>query len=79
LRGVQMAVQEKIRRIRGASGALSPRGMIPADAVRMSQTDPWVRRLFIGAIATTAVTILMAIMFKLILVYGASAIAVATH
>ena len=60
-------------------GALSPRGMIPADAVRMSQTDPWVRRLFIGAIATSVVTILLAIMFKLILVYGASAIAVASH
>ncbi len=79
LRGVQIAVQEKIRRIRGASGALSPRGMIPADAVRLSQTDPWVRRLFIGAIATTAATIVMAILFKLILIYGASAIAVATR
>jgi type VI secretion system protein ImpK len=79
LRGVQIAVQEKIRRIRGASSALSPRGMIPADAVRLVQSDPWVRRLFIAMIATTAVTVVMGVMFKLILVYGASAVAVATR
>jgi len=78
LRGVQIAVQEKIRRIRGSSGALSPRGMIPADAVRLVQTDPWVRRLFIAMIATTAVTIVLGIMFKLILLYG-SALSVATR
>jgi len=79
LRAMQIAAQEKIRRIRGSAGPLSPRGMIPADAVRLVQSDPWVRRLLIGAIATTAATILLGIMFKLILVYGASAISVATR
>lgn len=53
--------------------------MIPADAVRLVQTDPWVRRLLVATIATTAVTIALGIMFKLILVYGASAISVATR
>src|SRR5215475_5979514 len=47
LRGLIAASQEKIRRIRGAVGMLSPRGMIPADAVRLVQSDPWVRKLFI--------------------------------
>jgi len=79
LRAMQMAVQEKIHRIRGSSGALSPRGMIPADAVRLVQSDPWVRRLLIAAIATTAITVVFGIMFKLILLYGASAISVATR
>jgi type VI secretion system protein ImpK len=74
LRQIQIAVQEKIRRIRGSSGALSPRGGIPADAVRLAQTDPWVRRLLVTMIATTAITIVAGIMFKLILFYGASAI-----
>lgn len=78
LRSAQVAVREKLRRIRGSSGALSPRGMIPADAVRLVQSDPWVRRLLIGAIATNVVTIVFGVMFKLILLYGASAVA-ATH
>jgi type VI protein secretion system component VasF len=79
LRAMQLAVQEKLRRIRGSSNVLSPRGMIPADAVRLVQTDPWVRRLLIATIATAAVTVVLGIMFKLILVYGASAISVATR
>jgi len=79
LRSAQVAVREKLRRIRGSSGALSPRGMIPADAVRLVQTDPWVRRLLIAAVATTVVTVVLGIMFKLILVYGASAISVAAR
>lgn len=79
LRAMQLAVQEKLRRIRGSSNVLSPRGMIPADAVRLVQTDPWVRRLLIATISTAAVTIGLGIMFKLILVYGASAISVSTR
>jgi type VI secretion system protein ImpK len=79
LRAMQMAVQEKIRRIRGSSGALSPRGMIPADAVRLVQADPWVRRLLIATIATTAITVGLGIMFKLILLYGVSAVSAAAR
>jgi type VI secretion system protein ImpK len=79
LRSVQVAVREKLRRIRGSSGALSPRGMIPADAVRLVQADPWVRRLLIAAIATTAITVVFGIMFKLILLYGASAVSAAAR
>jgi type VI secretion system protein ImpK len=79
LRQMQLALQEKIHRIRGSSGVLSPRGMIPAEAVRLVQTDPWVRRLLVGAIVTTAVTIVLGIMFKMILLYGASALTAATR
>ena len=79
LRSMQIAAQEKIRRIRGASTALSPRGMIPADAVRLVQSDPWVRRLLIGAIATAIGTIMLGIVFKLILVYGATGISAAAR
>jgi type VI secretion system protein ImpK len=72
LRGLISAAQEKIRRVRGASHTLSPRGMIPADAVRLVQTDPWVRKLFIGSMVTVAVSIVMFVTFKLLLVYGAA-------
>jgi type VI secretion system protein ImpK len=79
LRQMQIAAQEKIRRVRGSSRVLSPRGMIPADAVRLAQTDPWVRRLLITTIVTSVVTIVLGIMFKLILVYGATAVSVGTR
>jgi type VI secretion system protein ImpK len=71
LKAMKMAVQEKLRRIRGSSGMLSPRGMIPADAVRVVQSDPWMRKLVIATIATVSLTIIAGLLFKLILVYGA--------
>jgi type VI secretion system protein ImpK len=77
LRAMLSSAQEKIRRIRGSSAVLSPRGMIPADAVRLVQTDPWVRRLAIVSIAMAVFTLVMFVSFKLMLVYGAAAISTA--
>jgi len=74
LRSVMAAVREKIRRIRGSSAILSPRGMIPADAVRLTQSDPWVRKLGVGSVVAVVVALLMFVLFKLLLVYGATAI-----
>ena len=74
LRSVMAAVREKIRRIRGSSAVLSPRGMLPADAVRLAQSDPWVGKLAVGSVAAVVVAILMFIAFKLLLVYGAAAV-----
>src|SRR6202142_332992 len=44
LRSIMSAIQEKIRRVRGPVGPLSPRGAIPSDVVRV-QSDRWSRRL----------------------------------
>ncbi len=77
LRSIVAATQEKIRRIRGAFPVLSPRGMIPADAVRLVQTDPWVRKLMIGSLAATAAAVVLFVVFKLLLFYGTSAISAA--
>jgi len=74
LRSVMAAVREKIRRIRGSSATLSPRGMIPADAVRLTQSDPWVRKLGIGSVIAVVVALLMFVSFKLLLMYGAAAV-----
>ena len=74
LRSIMAAVQEKIRRIRGTSTVLSPRGMIPADAVRLTQSDPWVRKLLIGSLVAVAASVVLFIAFKLLLIYGASTI-----
>lgn len=72
LRSIMASIQEKIRRVRGPSSVLSPRGAIPADAVRLVQSDPWLRRLLIGAAATAAVAVILFAAFKFILISGAS-------
>ena len=72
LRSIMSAVQDKIRRVRGPLGALSPRGAIPADAVRLPQTDPWVRRLAIVTLLTSLLALSLFLIFKFLLVSGAS-------
>jgi len=74
LRGVMAATQEKIRRVRGPVGALSPRGAIPADAVRIVQTDRVSRILGRVAIVSVVVTVLLLVLFKFVLMSGASSL-----
>jgi type VI secretion system protein ImpK len=72
LRVVLETVREKIRQIRGGSGALSPHWMLPPEAVRAPRTDPWIKRLGYLAIASLAVFVLLFAGFKLALISGAS-------
>src|SRR5580698_7150942 len=72
LRSIMSAVQEKIRRVRGPLTALSPRGAIPADAVRLVQADPWVRRLAIATVVTSLLALALFLVFKFLLLSGAS-------
>jgi type VI secretion system protein ImpK len=72
LRGVLETVREKIRQIRGGSGALSPHWMLPPEAVRAPQSDPWVRRMGWIAIASLALVVVLFGAFKLVLISGAS-------
>lgn len=64
------AIQEKLRRVRGPSGPLSPRGLLPSDAVRVAHSDPWVRRLGILSICMVALAIISFVIFKLVLNSG---------
>jgi hypothetical protein len=66
------AVREKIRRSRGDSGGLSPNWMLPPEAVRSVQSDPWVKRLAWLAVASLVLVVLLFGGFKLGLVSGAS-------
>jgi type VI secretion system protein ImpK len=61
---------EKIRRIRGHFGPLSPAWAPPPEAAR-STRDPWVRKLAIAAIACAALMILLFVVYKLVLSSGA--------
>lgn len=74
LHSIMAAIDEKIRRIRGPLGPLSPRGAIPADAVRLVQSDRWSRRLAKAALVIAGVAILLFVVFKILLLSGASSL-----
>jgi type VI secretion system protein ImpK len=61
---------DKIRRIRGHFGPLSPAWAPPPGAGR-SGKDPWARKLAIAAIACAALMILLFVVYKLVLSSGA--------
>jgi hypothetical protein len=67
-------IQEKIRRVRGPAAALSPRGAIPAEAVRLVQSDRWTRTLGRIALGTAIAVVVLFIVFKFVLISGASAL-----
>jgi type VI secretion system protein ImpK len=72
LRSVMSMVQEKIARIRGRSVTLSPRGALPADAVRLVETDHWLKPLTIAAVSIIVLATAIFTVFKIVLVSGAS-------
>ncbi|MGA1989234.1 MAG: DotU family type IV/VI secretion system protein [Candidatus Sulfotelmatobacter sp.] len=74
LRSIMAAVQEKIRRVRGPMGPLSPRGAIPADAVRPVHSDRWSKWLGRTALITAALTVVLFVVFKVLLMSGVSSL-----
>jgi type VI secretion system protein ImpK len=74
LRSIMAAVEEKIRRVRGPAGPLSPRGAIPADAVRIGQSDRWSRVLGKVALITLGLAVVLFVVFKIMLMSGASSL-----
>lgn len=78
LHSIMARIREKIRRVRGPSAALSPRGGIPADAVRLVQSDPWVRRLGITAIVICLLALAIFLVAKLLLASGAADLSVSS-
>jgi type VI secretion system protein ImpK len=72
LAGIMNAVHDKIQRIRGGNGALSPRWALPAEPVRTVRSDPWVKRLGWASAACLLLALLLFGGFKLGLISGAS-------
>jgi type VI secretion system protein ImpK len=72
LRGVIDAIAEKLRRIRGYSPDLSPAWAIPPGAIKLTQSDPWVKRLLWTAVTCFALVVILFGIFKLSLGSGAS-------
>jgi len=72
VRPVLEAIADKIQRIRGRMGPLSPQWSLPQDRVQAKAYDPWVRRLVFGALGFLALALILFIVFKLSLMSGAS-------
>jgi type VI secretion system protein ImpK len=60
---------EKIRRIRGPFGPLSPNSAPPPEKARTA-ADPWVRKLGIAAAVCAGLTILLFVVYKIVLNSG---------
>ncbi len=72
LRSIIEQVREKLRRIRGAAGDLSPRWRPPGGAVQVTQSDPWVKRLLWAAAGCFALMIALLVIYLLTLGSGVS-------
>ncbi len=64
LQAIMNTTADKIRRIRGATGGLSPAWAPAAEPVRVSK-DRWVGRLLIAAIVCFAITVALLVAFKI--------------
>ena len=72
LRSLMGAVNDKIRRIRGALPHLSPAWSLPQEAPRAPGADPWVRRMLFVAIGCFTLALVLFLGAKLSLDRGAS-------
>lgn len=75
LRTVREQIAEKIHRIRGNSGDLSPSWAPPSGGPVRSQSDPWVTRLTYAAVSCVALLILLFVVYKVVLGSGVSNLA----
>jgi type VI secretion system protein ImpK len=72
LHSIMASIKAKIARVRDPYSPLSPHGAIPADAFHLVQSDPWIRRLGITAVATCVFTIALFLLLKFLLISWAS-------
>jgi type VI secretion system protein ImpK len=74
LRAIADATADKIRRIRGDSGALSPAWALPQETPRKSGADPWVKKIGMVAAACFVFAVILFIIYKVILGSGVSSL-----
>ena len=74
LKAIIDATADKIRRIRGGAGDLSPAWALPPEPPRASGSDPWVKRLSIAAGSCFILALLLFVVFKLSLGSGVSSL-----
>jgi type VI secretion system protein ImpK len=72
LRAITNATEEKIRRIRGGAGVLSPAWELPKESLQAPGADPLVKKIGIAAAACLALALILFIAYKLVLGSGLS-------
>jgi type VI secretion system protein ImpK len=65
---------DKIRRIRGALGGLSPQWQVPPEALRATAADPWVKKLMFATIACCVLAVILFAGYKIMLGSGVSSV-----
>jgi type VI secretion system protein ImpK len=70
LEGLTATVQEKIARIRGGYGSLSPAWALPPQETVVASSDSWVPRLAVIAACSLALALLLFVVFRLLLGSG---------
>jgi type VI secretion system protein ImpK len=59
LQALMQRTNDKIQRIRKSGPDLSPQWALPDEAARQLRSDPWMRRLLVGAAISAAVALLL--------------------
>jgi type VI secretion system protein ImpK len=70
VRPITESIMDRIRRIRGPLSGLSPSWNVPDVPVITAGPDPWIRRLFVVAVVSFLVGVLLFVGFKLLLGTG---------
>lgn len=73
IRSLVESAREKIRRIRGDDGTLSPRGEPPPDETVPRPRDPWLRRLLWTGAGLAALAVVLFVVYSLLLGSGVEA------
>jgi type VI secretion system protein ImpK len=72
LKAIVEATANKIRRIRGGAGDLSPNWALPVEPRRAAGSDPWVKRLTIAVGSCFGLALVLFVIFKVVLGSGVS-------
>ncbi|HEX7239600.1 MAG TPA: DotU family type IV/VI secretion system protein [Longimicrobiaceae bacterium] len=65
--GLAAAAQDKVRRVRGGAGPLSPAWALPQGEVLPVAEDPWIRRLVLAAAGAGGTALVLYVLFLLLL------------
>ena len=74
LRSIATAVEDKIRRVRGPFGELSPRWALPTDETVARSRDPWLPWLAFGAITSVVLMCVLFVLFRSSLLSAGAAV-----
>jgi type VI secretion system protein ImpK len=74
VQGLITATTQKVHRIRGEPGTVTPQARLPKGEVAPARLDPWVPRLIRGTIVALGLAFILFVGFRLILASGNSGV-----